>query len=310
MILIKNQGLGCMKLRRIFDILSIFLAVSIFSLFLSSGCSQRNLNGPVGEPAHVSFKMASPLAPQWIGVVQLTITGPGIVNPIVDTLSLNGTIISGTAEIPTGENRRLLVEARESTGSNQGLVIYRGETTIDIIPNTTVELNMNLYPAVPMVRLAPRFLPITLGSTFALDLRAYNLENLSAITTQLRFERGQFRVDSIIRNKDLPENTYFLISDSLQYFIVDIRSISIHQSLTDSAGFADLATIYFKSVAVFEADQTVDSTDVSIWCYLQISGVSTIPTNLRFGASTIEINRDSTGMGLQKRPYALMEDLR
>ncbi|SYZ72878.1 hypothetical protein TRIP_C20993 [Candidatus Zixiibacteriota bacterium] len=298
-----------MKYSNKFRGLIIAFAAVLPVFLLLPGCSQKNISGQgSNEPAQLIFKMASPLASNWIGVVQLTITGPGILSPIVDTLNLEGTVISGTVDVPTGLNRRLVIEARETTESGQGLVIYRGESIVDIIPNTTVSINMGLYPAVPMVRLAPRFRSITLGDEFSLDLRAYNLQNLTSLTTQLRYARGQLRVDSIVRYKDLPENAFFAVSDSLQYYIIDIKSISVHQPLTDSTGFAGLATIYFRDMAAFDSAQTIDSTDISIWCFLQISGVATIPYDLRFGPSTIKIYRDSIGITAPKQSFVMRSE--
>ncbi len=272
--------------------------VLLFAAVFFTGCAEKIINGTSGiNRAQVSFKIASPLASTLVGLVRLTVTGPGILKPIVDTLDYVDGYLVGQADIPSGRDRQFILEVQESTTiTAEGLILYRGATTVDILPNATANIFISLYPVVPMVRLTPRFLPVVLRSDFALGLKVYNLDSLSSITTRLHYQHYEFRVDSVIIDKSLPLNTVFWVQiDSLSNYLIHIGSLpNLNAPIVDNHGYSNLATIYFHSQEMIDTIQAVDSSDISLWPYSIhfATGDTTVPDSLRIGPSTIEIHRN------------------
>ncbi len=215
---------------------------------ISAGCSEK-ITDTTGQEAELKIK-ASPGASvnlRQVARFTLTVTGPGLVRPIVTPLLFENGYLTGTVLVPAGPGRSFLIEAFDETGR----VIYSGRTVTDVTPDVTVELNIDLYPRIPMIKLSPSYYFEPFGSLLAFRLKVYNMVDLRGIRIKIDNQseilgRG-FYADSVVVNPEIAGVT------SLNWWVNEMDySTTIYMahrytgsSILDESGYRELATVYF-----------------------------------------------------------------
>jgi hypothetical protein len=186
-------------------IASLLLTIGVISL--SGGCGKQILDADNSSrtPVTIQMKISGVNDIQSVGFIQLTVTGPGIDAPIIDTLIKDTTgYLLGEVQVPAGRDRKFVLEVRQYGEVAPGEVLYRGETMADVVPDAEINLNIKLVPVVPMITLSPHYLEVPLLSSFSLDIYVYNVDSMTSLTLSLfNYYGNNFGIDSIVPGKDI-----------------------------------------------------------------------------------------------------------
>ncbi len=228
------------------SLLPILILLTVFLIVL--GCSKKILgpsdwkNGPV----NVQLKISAAQMPMAIGSVTLTVTGPGIASPIVDTLVDSAGFLVGAMRVPAGLSRKFVVEVRAPGEVGYGPVIMSGMTIADIAPFIITKLDINLKPVVPLIALLPGYREITAGDYFTFDLSVFNLDTLSSAQFYISYyDSLKFTIDSVVRGSSLDSNIIVRSATGGGSITIDIGTIG-NIAVTPAADRALCDDIYQK----------------------------------------------------------------
>ncbi|SYZ72879.1 exported hypothetical protein [Candidatus Zixiibacteriota bacterium] len=196
-----------MRANRIIKGLLISLIVTAFLI----GCAKQVTNPNNSGPVTIQMKIAGVSDIQAVGYIQLTITGPGIDTPIIDTLIKDTTgYLIGRIEVPAGRDRKFVLEVRQFGEVAPGEVLYRGETTADVVPDAEIKLDIKLVPVVPMITLSPHYIEVPILNNFALDVYVYNVDSMSSLRIGIyNYYNSNVTIDSIRPGIDISGNIGF-----------------------------------------------------------------------------------------------------
>lgn len=230
--LYRNNSAGCF--------LSVVLAIVI--LF---GCSEKGVNEDTAPSITLSMKITEPALIETIREFRLIVTAPDM-KRIERSLTLQGQYVVGEVRVPAGRERKFDVRALDETERT----IYQGDTTLDIEAGTAIVLNISLYPQVPLVKLSPRFLQVPPDTTFALDLKVFNIDSLYGISLKIYFGNYVVRPDSAIAGPNLDPRLIYLnqLDYDSGFYAFAIRQIDeISPIVVDGEGNDTLARVFFSS---------------------------------------------------------------
>ncbi len=200
------------------------------------GCTDRP-TGPVNGPnvmLDVSYETPpSPKLLQQIHSARLTITGVGMDPIVVDSfVTDSGTFELHIDSVPSGPARVFMLELLSAAGVGKQSaqltpVIYRGITTATVTPDVQITVPITLVPMVPMLKLTPMFQRVTSGSTFTMNLMAYNMP--TAVYAEIQFYWGYFGYNGYLQPQigtepsNIPPGIFYsneLWNDATQYRVV------------------------------------------------------------------------------------------
>jgi len=221
--------------------LSCFLGI-VLAIIILSGCSQKAVNEEAAPSIALSMKVIEPGLMQLVDEFRLIVTAPDMKR--IDTpLTLQGRYIVGKVTVPAGDNRRFTVLALNAASPD---TIYRGDTTANVSPGATVNLPINLYPQVPLIKLSPRFQPVRSDTTFSLDVRVGKIHNLYGISFRILFESYLVRPESIQVNPNLIRVDHIDLDSG--FYAIGLSETDTTKLLVDTGGNATMATVYFQSL--------------------------------------------------------------
>lgn len=233
----------------------LFFSLLAFLLFIfSNSCTEKIVDQRTGSPEiKMSLKLSSEELASSIDHYRVIISAADIDPAIViDTgLSEKDGYPHGTINVPAGRNRILTVEAIASQEiSINDMVLYRGVDTVDIIPDSTLNLTIDLYPVPPCLKFTPRFVRTMLDSTISLDLKAFNIKNLNSIILNIPMYNDflpYFQVDSAVKGSGLGNGISFSTQIIGNSFIISINQSNLQTPIVDENGNATLAKVFLKA---------------------------------------------------------------
>jgi len=221
--------------------LSCFLGIVLATIILS-GCSQKVVNEDAASSIALSMKVTEPGLMQLVNEFRLIVTALDMKR--IDTpLTLQGRYIVGKVTVPAGDNRRFTVLALNAASQD---TIYRGDTIANVSPGATINLPINLYSQVPLIKLSPRFQPVRSDTTFSLDVRVGKIHNLYGISFRILFESYLIRPESIQVNPNLIRVDHIDLDSG--FYAIGLSETDTTKLLVDTGGNATLATVYFQSL--------------------------------------------------------------
>ncbi len=225
--------------------ISAFLLGSAIVL-TALGCSDKTLNGANSTTSvSMSFKVTSPGMIDLVSQFRVIVTAEDIRPPIDSPLTLNGRYLEGVVEVPAGLDRLFTVMANDV----EGKVLYQGDTTVTIDGNADVELLINLYPQVSLIRVSPRYLEVAADTVFSVDIRVFNVRNLYGLACHLHWQGAVIYPDSAHPLTPLGTDILWVdrIEPNLHYYAIGITQSDQVSLLVDSNGDGDLARVFFTS---------------------------------------------------------------
>jgi hypothetical protein len=229
---------------------AIYILLIILALF---ACCSEKITYPTGEESELSITV-SPGASVNLGQVSrftLTITGPGIIEPIKTSLVFqNGVLITTEpVRVQAGPDRVFLIQAFDETGN----LIYSGRTVTDIEPDKTVELKIDLHPVIPMIKLSPLYYFDPFGSLLAFKVKVYSMPALQRIRIKIdnicEAMENHFYADSVVLNPAIVDTATlsWWNTEIDPAVMVDISCRYPQSSIIDESGYRELATVYYQT---------------------------------------------------------------
>jgi hypothetical protein len=225
------------------------LLLILVTLTLSSACSEK-ITSPAEQGSAVSIRLSvgalggTTQASRFI----LTVTGPGIMEPLVSELAYADGFLTGRVVVPAGPKRLFRIEALDQAG----VLIYAGQTVTDVKSGSEFELTIALHPEVPMIKVTPSYVETMQGDLLAMTVEVYNLPDVSEIQINLVDYRlvGNTYIGptTVVVNSQIAKVAGYSIwteedySTSISFALRDIQS-----NLVDENGYAELATFYYQT---------------------------------------------------------------
>lgn len=116
--------------------LSIAAASALIAL-AAAGCKDPSR---VTEPRNATLAIQVAVTAPTIAALALEVTGPGIPEPLMLNLTLNGTTATGSIEIPAGTDRHFVLRGYDAAG----ILTHRAETTASLQSGQTLSLSLTL----------------------------------------------------------------------------------------------------------------------------------------------------------------------
>ena len=246
------------RYREIFRVLSI-----IAILALCAGCSEEITEVSGGE-AELRISATGGAGGELSGAstFTLTVTGPGIVNPIrTDLIYENGMLI-GTVMVPAGPRRTFLIEGFDEAGA----LIYSGRTVTDVNPDEVTSLSIDIQPRIPMVKLSPSYYFEPYGSYLEYKVRVYNMAQLRSIGIQLDNYSETYGTQYGFYASDVVINPMISNFASMNWFnlesppgvILNISHYFAGYSIINPSGYRELATVLIRTYSPYLGPAVLD----------------------------------------------------
>ncbi len=178
----------------------------------------------------------------------LTVSGPGILEPIVAELYYSNGFLTCSIVVPAGPSRLFRIEGLDRTGT----VIYSGETLADVETGSEFVLSVDLYPRIPMIKVSPMNLETIQGDLLAMKIRVYKLADISQLFVGLTNTRIQgesyLYYDSIIVNPYLEEvaSVESWGGEGPEVYVqMELKDPELR--IVDGDGYVEIATVYYKT---------------------------------------------------------------
>jgi len=240
---------------------------------LTYGCTKKIVGSDGSQSIAI---MAKPMVPvgekmaQELSVFRLIVEGDGIDEPLVFPLAFIGGVLAGEATVPAGQRRHFIIQALDG----QGVVLYQGDSYADVDIGAVVNVNIAIMPAVPLINLTPHYQNIEMNDSFFVDINAYNLPDMDALTVVLAYQNppGPYYFpgddNSVSRGTSLDgthyQSWYQGNGDSI-YVTTTMNDVA--GTLTDANGNANLARVKFFSYADWDSIFATTNLSVSVSYY-------------------------------------------
>lgn len=224
-------------------------ALLLVMTLASYGCSER-ITPPGSEGIDLSIRM-SILAPGQATQVSrylLTVTGPGILEPITADMDFSDGYLSVGIVVPAGPARLFHIDCLDEGGR----VLYSGETLADVVGGSEFILNVDLRPRVQMIKTSPAYVETMQGDLIAMKIRCYMFEDLAEIRVRLYSHReiGNTYIyfDSIVINPEIRDlvwaETWMGEGGEAE---MQIGLYDWEMSFVGEDGYVELATVYYQT---------------------------------------------------------------
>lgn len=183
-------------------------------------CADKVVNSRSGQS---SIRIQTKLAPSAIAALSIRLFRMTVSGPNMDTvrafLRVTDTVgtLEGTAEIPYGISRKFVIEADivkclQAAAICDTIPLFLGETTTDVSPGSGLDIDVQLAPVVPMLRISPKYVSVALNEPFEIDLVAYNIDSLAGIEgfiTPPDTSSYYINFDSLVPSSEVNSSHYF-----------------------------------------------------------------------------------------------------
>ncbi|MFH1372689.1 MAG: hypothetical protein ABII79_02695, partial [bacterium] len=173
----------------------IMLALALLTaMYLLVTCAEKVINDD--HDTAIQFKIAvanagTSLVTRYVA----TISAPDMDTVTAELYLSEGMVVGRIDNIAEGSGRTVVLEGIDSTGT----VVYRGETTdVTVSAGTTVTVSILMEPQVPMIRLAPAYTTGFSGDSIVVDIKAYNLDNLTMLELALTYDTSSLSFRQIL----------------------------------------------------------------------------------------------------------------
>jgi hypothetical protein len=137
-----------------------------------------------------------------------------------ETITRELTFTDGEAstvlEIPFGANRHFLMLAYGA----ENVVLYRGETSVDIIAGAPTIVDILLEPQVKMMRISPAFQQTAVGDSDTLNVNINDIDSLFGVAFRLVYDTSIIEISSVSAGG-------FLNPNALLFSYIDSNYVAI-----------------------------------------------------------------------------------
>jgi len=257
----------------------LMLLPLLFMMAISSACSEK-ISSVTEQGPTVQIRTSLGMPGQVIQASRfvLTVTGPGIIQPIVSQLEYSNGFLTGSVVVPAGPKRLFRIDAYDQGGT----LLYSGQAVTDVKPGSEIVLAIDLHPRVPMIKVSPMYIETMQGDLLAMTIEVYNLEDISRIDINLVDHRlvGNTYItpDDVIVDSQLAKvagATIWTAADYSTNISLVLRSTA--SRLVDEDGYAALVTLYYQT-QIYEVNPAETATFIPTVTYMLDKSGSALPT--------------------------------
>ena len=225
----------------------LFLAVAAMGL---SGCSEKVVNNrDVEQNLMIDIQKAPAEVEVAVEIYRLTVTGEDMDPVVADLRLVDNHYVVGQLEVPAGDRRLFVLEGLYGDPEGGDLrVIYRGQTTASVQPGVATTLSISLAVVAPMIKLSPTHTTLMGDDLLVLDLRVYNIPQLTWLSTSIRWDYQQFGDDPPVIftdwSGDWVEADYVTEGSFLNMAVQDTSGVM----LTNAGGDGVIARIILRPI--------------------------------------------------------------
>jgi hypothetical protein len=158
--------------------------------FLAAGCSQDTPTGSGSAVMSVTASCEALGIGSKVSGVGLQVSGDNF-----DEISKTAELINGEAtleiEVPFGASRLFEMWAYDM----DSVVLYRGDTTADVVASEPTFVTVNLEPQVTMLRAAPLFSQVASGSQDTVAIEIHDIDSLYGAAFRIHYDPDKLLIE-------------------------------------------------------------------------------------------------------------------
>lgn len=244
--------------------LKVLIYLSLFIIMLT-GCSQnlptKSLDSKLAPVAlRVSLEQSPQLDP--IDHLVLTVTASDM-DTIRKEISVHNSSFEDTLTVPCGTaERRFELEAKNT----EGKTLYSGSASAKVVGGKTVPVEIDLLPAVLMIKLTPRYSYVQQDSVFNLDVEVYGVDSLFGASFRIEFDEDLLEcqgADTLSPQGIMGAGDSFIFFDTTGTGYV---AVSIIKKFGDNpvSGLGGLAQLSFRALSIGTASLAFSDTTLRL----------------------------------------------
>jgi hypothetical protein len=180
----------------------------------------------------------------------LTVTGPGILEPIIAELALSNGLLTGSVVVSAGPDRVFRIDAYDQAGT----LIYSGQTIADVVGGSDLKLDIDLAPRVPMIKASPFHVETLQGDLLAITIGVYHLPDVASLSVSLASFRsvGQSYIVTSAGYVSIDPQLAKVAASSIRldasyvvYINLSLRNVA--DRMVDANGYTEIATVYYQT---------------------------------------------------------------
>ncbi len=223
------------------------IAACLLTLVLIlGGCARKivNDNQAFNVKVALSAKLLSPQAMNAVDHFELLVEASDFGSMLIPMTLENGYIVA-EANVPVGTGRRFVASAYDKND----VLLYRGETTIDIMPGMENTLDIDLMPVAPMVNITPHYQNVMMNDSFYVDISVFNVPYITSITIEFTYNYAPAELMSVVKGAAYGDSVdvYYYPSDAYYTYEIEIYAANETGYIVGASGYANLATVGFRS---------------------------------------------------------------
>ena len=248
----------------------VLLIMAAVFFFMGYGCSDKI----VGTDQDITVRVPVSYKPAQV-VVVLIVTASDFEPKFVYMNYVDGYLV-GTVSVPAGTSRLFTIQAQDLNGR----VIYVGADLVDIGAGDAVELEILMYPIVPVINFTPHYQSGEMGADYTVDVNIFNMPTLHSLAMMITRNESPGYFDTIEMGADIDDidyySTYYYDYYSQHVYITDGTVGDTLYPLTNYAGNAHLATVRYNSYYDWGYDTATSVFNVEVMALYDVSG-DTLP---------------------------------
>ncbi len=224
--------------------------VVVAMLAVLVGCSDYSIQSYGSQKVQVTVELERPslMLQQAIGRIELRViqlsSEEELVNlTLVDTGGVVRTVIDS---LPAVETLLFVMTAYPLEISS--VPLYQAQQRVSLMPDQVNQITMRMRPIVPMIRVQPRFVSLTTGDAFSVDVRVDNVAALYGLSFRVNYDAFLLQVDSVqsIAGDDAivvaqPEDSPV---SGVGVWAIGVSATQPAEALVDASGGSDLVRLF------------------------------------------------------------------
>jgi len=268
----------------------VLVGIIIVCASILAGCSEKITDSDKSPALSIHFSEKASVASlvSAIDTYQVIVTAPDLERIVAPLVYQDGYLL-GQVIVPAGRARTFTVEAR----NKDGVVLFRGISTIDIPNFGRITLDIALEPVVPVIYATPRGQKGTLGGNFEVDIYLAHFPAVGEVHTQITLSEGPLDVTAVTRGAGVRTNAPedILIAGGTIFYAVQAATAGSSPFVT-STGDIHLATISLSSDADWPINAVQSMISPRVTQLYDVNGAQLTPGSIYADQSSISLMGD------------------
>jgi hypothetical protein len=223
----------------------------LFMIALAASCSNTITSA---DEQRIDVEIRAPLGASGqtaqASTYTLTVTGVGILVPIVAPLTLSDGLLVGNISVPAGPDRTFRIDAYDRTGT----LVFSGQTLADVVGGSELKLDIQLTPQVPMITATPVFVKTLQGDLLAVTISVYHLPDVASLGISLSSFRsvGDTYIVTDARYVQIDPQLAKVAASNVSFdanyvMTIDLTLRNPTSRMVDENGYTEIAVVYYQT---------------------------------------------------------------